>query len=90
MELGWVGNALLWGALGLAWVVNVLLLLLTLRLRVEVWANRRVIAALEAAVVPAEQKGRSSRTQGTGLVILLVAVGQFLLLVLMFVLNLGD
>ena len=43
MEIGW-----LWVALGLAWMVNLLLFVLLLRLRMEVWANRRVIAALEA------------------------------------------
>ena len=66
MAIGWM-----WLVLGLAWLVNLLLFLWTLRLRLEVWANRRVIAALEAAAHVSEQKGYSNRTNGVSFVFLL-------------------
>lgn len=75
MAIGW-----LWLALGLALIANLLLLLWSLRLRLEVWANRRVIAALEAAAYHSEQKGRSNRTNGVSLAFLLFLLGQMLLL----------
>ena len=75
MEIGW-----LWLALVVAWIVNLLLFGWSLRLRMEVWANRRVIAALEAAAHQSDQKGESKRTNGVGLAFLLVVVGQILFL----------
>lgn len=79
MEFGW-----LWLALGLAWLVNICLFVWSLRLRMEVWANRRVIASLEVSVRHAEQKARPNRTNGVGLpfimVLILVAVTQLFVL----------
>ena len=62
MEIGW-----LWLALGLAWLVNICLFVWSLRLRMEVWANRRVIASLEMSARQAEQKTRPNRMNGVGL-----------------------
>lgn len=75
MAIGW-----LWLALGLASFVNLLLLMWSLRLRMEVWANRRVIAALEAASSHSEQKGNSNQTKGVSLAFLLILVLQLVLL----------
>lgn len=75
MEIGW-----LWLALVVAWIVNLLLFGWSLRLRMEVWANRRVIAALEAAAHQSDRKGESKRTNDVSLAFLLVVVGQILLL----------
>jgi len=80
MISGW-----LWLALGLAWLVNIWLFMLSLRLRMEVWANRRVIASLEVTARHAEQKTRANRTNGVGLlfiIVLLVVVAAQLLLLL--------
>ena len=75
MAIGW-----LWLALGLALIANLLLLLWSLRLRMEVWANRRVIASLEAVAHHSQQKGRANRTKGVSLAFLMVALLQLLLL----------
>ena len=75
MELGWM-----WFTLGLAWLVNIGLFIWSLRLRMEVWANRRVIASLEMAARHTEQKGRSNRTNGIHLLVVLVVVVQLLFL----------
>ena len=75
MEIGW-----LWVALGLAWMVNLLLFVWLLRLRMEVWANRRVIAALEEIAHHPGQKGGSKRTSGLTLGILLLFLLQLLFL----------
>lgn len=71
---------LLWLALGCAWIVNLLLLLWSLRLRIEVWANRRVIAALEVAAQRSEQKVKPNRTVAVSLLLLLILAGQLLML----------
>ena len=75
MEIGW-----LWLALVVAWLINLLLFGWSLRLRMEVWANRRVITALEVAAHRSDQKGETKRTNGVSLAFLLVVVGQILLL----------
>jgi hypothetical protein len=75
MEIGW-----LWFALACAWLVNLLLLRWALRLRLEVWANRRVIAALEAAAHNSAQKSKQNRTLAVSLMLFLVVLGQLLMI----------
>lgn len=75
MAIGW-----LWLALGLAILAILLLLRWSLRLRLEVWANRRVIAALEAASHHSEQKGRPNQSNGVSFAFLLVMLLQLALL----------
>jgi hypothetical protein len=80
MEIGWSTLYALWLALGLAWLVNLVLLVWSLRLRMEVWANRRVIAALEAATQHSAGKGHSNRTNGVMLAFFVIGLLQLLLL----------
>ena len=75
MEIGWM-----WVAFGLAWMVNLLLFVLLFRSRMEVWANRRVIAALEEIVHHPGQIGGSKRTSGLTIGILLLFLLQLLFL----------
>lgn len=77
MQLGW-----LWLALIITWLANLALLGWALRLRMEVWANRRVIAALEAAAIQSARKEQSNRTIGVGFGIVLVALAQLFLTLL--------
>jgi hypothetical protein len=79
MEIGWSTWYALWLALGLAWFVNLVLLVWSLRLRMEVWANRRVIAALEAAAQHSAEKGYSNRTNGVMLAFFVIGLLQLLL-----------
>ena len=76
MTLTW-----LWVVLGLAWLLNLLLLGWLVRLRMEVWANRRVIAALEAAAHHSDPRDRPNRANGVGLLLGIVGLVQILLLV---------
>jgi hypothetical protein len=77
MQLGW-----LWLLLIGAWLVNLVLLGWALRLRMEVWANRRVIAALEAAAIHPARKEQSNRTIGVGIGFVVVALAHFFLMLL--------
>jgi hypothetical protein len=61
-------------------MVNLMLLLWALRLRIEVWANRRVIAVLEATAHQPQQKEKPKRTFAAGFVLILVLLGQLLLI----------
>jgi len=61
-------------------MVNLLLFVLLLRLCMEVWANRRVIAALEEMAHHPEAKGGSKRTSGVTISILLLFLLQLLFL----------
>jgi hypothetical protein len=62
-------------------MVNLLLLVWLLRLRMEVWANRRVIAALEAVAHQSDPKVRPNRPGGVGLLFLFMGLMQVLLVV---------
>jgi hypothetical protein len=75
MGIGW-----LWLFCAITCLINLLLLVWSLRLQMEVWANRRVIAALEAALHHSDRKGPSNRTNGVSFVFVLVALVQLLLL----------
>jgi hypothetical protein len=77
MRIGW-----LWLALATAWSVNLLLLVWLVRFRLEVWANRRVIASLEAVAHRPKQKDAANRTIAVGWMLVLVVVGYFLLVVI--------
>ena len=75
MAIGW-----LWLALGVASIVNLFYLIGSLPLQMEVWANRRVIAALNGAWNHLEQKGRLNQTKGVRLAFLLGLARQLVLL----------
>ena len=71
----------LWLALGVAWLLNLLLLGWLVRLRMEVWANRRVIAALEAAAQKSGTRERANGQHTVAWLLLFVSIVQFFLLV---------
>jgi hypothetical protein len=75
MEIGW-----LWVALGLTWILNILLLIWLVRPRLEVWANRRVIASLKEIAHQLGPRKGSKRTSGVVVGLLLLLVVQFLFL----------
>jgi hypothetical protein len=64
----------LWLLLALSLGATSVLLMWHLRLRMEVWANRRVIAALEAAGRTSEPKGRSRLAEWLAWAVILWAV----------------